>query len=59
MAYERKTKDEWMVEGNYGYGWEVVSYDETYEEAKQMLKDYRENEPYPFRIRKHRVPKEA
>ena len=25
MAYQRKTKDVWCIETNWGYGWEVES----------------------------------
>ena len=56
MAYTRKTRDLWVLEGNYGYGFEEVTYSDTYAEAKQDLKDYRANEPYPFRIKHRRVP---
>ena len=56
--YVRKTHDEWHVQGYYcqEIGWESVSIDRTYEEGKQMLKDYNENEPqYPHRLIKKRV----
>ena len=46
------------VQGDYGYGdgWECVTGAETLEEARALLKDYRENEPgIPFRIRRVRV----
>lgn len=59
MAYQRKTRDEYHTQGNYGCGWETVTIDETYAEAKQMYRDYEENEPqYPHRIIKKRVRKE-
>ena len=59
MAYQRKTRDEWHTQGDYGLGWETVTIDSTYAEAKQMLRDYRENEPqYLHRIIKKRVRKE-
>lgn len=50
----RKTRDVWVVQGNYGYGdgWEDVTAEETYREARQRLKEYRENEPqYPHRLK--------
>ena len=56
--YMRKTHDEYHVQGNYGgvAGWETVTIEETYAEARQMLKDYNENErQYPHRIVKKRV----
>lgn len=59
MKYIRKTVDEYHVQGYYSpsIGWETVTIDETYAEAKQMLRDYRENEcNITFRIKKCRVP---
>ena len=55
--YHRKTKDEFQVQGNYGYhGYEMVTCEETYKEAKERLKEYRENEPgIAFKIVKRRV----
>jgi len=55
--YIRKTTDEFHIEGYYGsqYGWESVTVEETYKEAKVQVKCYRENEPYAFRIKKRRV----
>lgn len=52
---KRKTIDEYHIEGNYGYGWEVVTAEDTRKEALQRLKEYRENEPYFFRIIKRRI----
>ena len=49
MAYE------YEVQGNYGQGWEMVTTEDSLVEAKQRLKEYRENEPYPFKIVKKRV----
>ncbi len=45
MAYIRKTRDTYDVEGNYGYGdgWEVVTAADTRKEAQDLRKDYREN----------------
>lgn len=58
MGYTRKTKDEFEVQGNYGYGhgFECVTAEETKPEARKRLKEYRENEPgIPFKIVKKRV----
>lgn len=55
MAYVRKTRDLWIIEGNYGYGYEYLcgSYDRA--EARDDLRAYRENERgIPFRMRKTR-----
>ena len=57
MRYKRKTRDYWDVEANYGYGdgWEAVTAEETWKEARERLKEYRENEPgVPFRARRKR-----
>lgn len=40
MAYVRKTKDEWIIEGNYGYGWEEESVYNNRKEAEKDLKIY-------------------
>ena len=47
MTYIRKTKDEYHVMGDYGYGhgYETVTIEETYKEARVMKKCYMENEP--------------
>lgn len=55
MAYQRKTRDVWYVMVNYGYGWEYETAEFTLREARQRLKEYRENCPqYPCCIEKHR-----
>jgi hypothetical protein len=51
---QRKTRDVWVVQGNYGYGhgWEDVTAEETWKEIRQRVKEYRENEPgTPFRVK--------
>jgi hypothetical protein len=53
--YIRKTRDEYHIEGNYGQGWEMVTVEITYKEAKEQLKCYNENESYPHRIKKRRI----
>ena len=56
MAYQRKTRDEWEVQGYYGYGWERVTTEESLSNAKEMRRCYDENEPqYLHRIVKKRV----
>lgn len=60
MAYVRKTKDEYVLLTDYGYGdgWEEVLTEETYAEAKQRKKEYIENmRQYPYKIVKRRVKK--
>ena len=46
---------EYQIQGYYGsqYGWEKVTAEETWTEAKKRLKEYRDNEPtHPHRIKK-------
>lgn len=47
MSYKRKTRDVFEVHGNYGHGhgFECVTAETDYDEAKQRLREYRENEP--------------
>ena len=54
MAYVRKTRDSYEVQGNYGYGdgFECVTAEDTRHEARERLKEYRANEPgVPFRLK--------
>jgi len=44
MAYTRKTKDVFEIQGFYCGAWECVTSEETHKEARQQLKTYRENE---------------
>jgi len=56
-ARARTTRDEYIVQGNYGYGdgWEDLTAEETRKEALQRLREYRENEGgTPFRLIKRR-----
>lgn len=57
MAYVRKTRDEWEIQGNYGYGhgWECVNTETTWKDAKRSLAEYRANENVPFRLVVKRV----
>jgi hypothetical protein len=60
MAYQRKTQDYFEIQGFYGsqYGWEVVTSEETYKDAKTQIQCYRANEPNTsFRIKKRREQK--
>lgn len=55
MVYQRKTCDVWYLWVNYGQGYELELTEETREEARQRLKEYKENCPqYPCYISKHR-----
>jgi hypothetical protein len=56
-AYIRKTRDVWEIQQYTGpqYGWECVTNEATYKEARVQAKCYRDNQPeYPVRIRKKR-----
>lgn len=43
MAYKRKTKDCYAIEGNCGYGWDIECNCKDREDAKVQLKTYKEN----------------
>lgn len=51
----RTTVDEYEIQGAYGSGWEMVTTEETLKAAREQLRCYNENEPYPHRIVKRRV----
>lgn len=59
MAYVRKTVDRWDIETNYGYGWETECSEYTWPEAKQTLREYRENIRGAVRLVKRREKKEG
>lgn len=59
MAYIRKTRDVWRLQGNYGYGWETECEESTRGDGLQRLREYRENGPGAYRLRKGREPIEA
>lgn len=43
-----------VVQGNYGQGWEDVTAEELRSEARARRKEYDANEPYPHRVIKRR-----
>jgi len=56
MAYKRKTRDEYEIQGYInGCGWEVETTEETLKAAKAQAKCYRDNVNYPIRIVKKRI----
>lgn len=61
MSYQRKTRDRWDIETNYGYGWDVECSEYTVKEARQTLKEYRENScgRFAVRLKKRREKLEA
>lgn len=60
MPYERKTEDNFDVEQYTPEGWECVTGATNRKEARQFMKEYKENQPeYSYRIRKYRTKKES
>ncbi len=56
MTYIRKTVTEYEIQGNYGYGYECVTTEDTYREIRKRLQEYMTNEPsIIFRVTKKRV----
>jgi hypothetical protein len=56
MPYTRKTRDEYVLLADYGYGYEEETAEETSKEIRQRLKEYRENAPqYLYKIKVKRV----
>lgn len=46
----------WDVQGNYGHGWETVTAESTWSEARARVREYRENEPgTPLRVVRRRT----
>lgn len=58
MSYQRKTVDRWDIMANYGdgSGWFCECSEYTYKEARQTIKEYRENGGGVYRLEKHREP---
>lgn len=54
LARQPKTEPVHVVQGNYGHGWEDLTASANYSEARDNLRDYRQNEPGPHRIIKRR-----
>lgn len=61
MAYVRKTRDVWRLQGNYGYGdgWETECEEDSRVQGLQRLKEYLENGPGAYRLRKGREKLES
>lgn len=55
MSYKRKTRDEYCIIGNCGYGWDVECYCDDLPDARRTLRDYQNNVNYPVKIQKKRV----
>ena len=55
-SYVRKTRDEYTIQTNYGYGYEDTTVEETHREGRQQLKVYRTEQPqYAHRLITKRV----
>jgi hypothetical protein len=53
-------RTEFIVQGNYGaHGWEDEAASDTYREAREDLKAYRDNGPGQYRLIRRRVPVSA
>jgi hypothetical protein len=61
MPYQRKTRDVYRVQGNYGFGhgWETECEESSYREARARLREYQENGSGSYRIRCGREPIEG
>ena len=46
---------EYEIQGDYGYGWDVLTTEETIGEANAQLATYRANERVPLRIKRVKV----
>jgi len=59
MARQRKTRDVFVLQGNYGYGhgWEDITEEYTRAEIRERLREYRTNAgEYRYRYIKRREP---
>jgi hypothetical protein len=46
---------EYEIQGNYGYGWDMLTIESTRADAVAQLATYRANESIPLRIKKVKV----
>lgn len=44
MAYKRKTRDEYELQGHYGHGWECLTAEDDWSQARARRREYQENE---------------
>lgn len=59
MAYQRKTADEFTLQGHYGHGWEDLTTEDSIGAAMDQRRTYQENEGGRYRIVTRRVPIEG
>jgi len=55
MAYVRKTKDEFDIVQHTQIGWEVVFTGTSRKEVREIVREYRDNQPGAYRIVVRRV----
>lgn len=55
MSYMRKTKDEYLLLANYGYGGDIVETEESLKEIRIRAREYRENTHAALKISKRRI----
>ena len=46
---------EYEIQGNYGYGWDLLTTEDTIKEARAQVETYRANETIPLRIKRVRA----
>jgi hypothetical protein len=46
---------EFEIQGDYGYGWDLLTTEDTMQEARVQLATYRANEAIPLRIKRVRA----
>lgn len=57
MTYKRKTQDEFQIWGNYGQGFEELTAESSHIEARNRIKEYRQNQPEgAYKIVIKRIP---
>ncbi len=54
MPYQRKTRDIFTVQAEWGRWWEDETSELTSKAARERLREYRQNAPGCYRIRKTR-----
>lgn len=56
MAYQRKTRDIFILMTNYGYGWEEEVAEYSYKEIRERAKEYMENTNAKIKVVRRREP---
>ena len=55
MRYNPKFITAFIIQGNYGQGWEDETEESNIKDAKAQLRTYRENSQYPSRLIRRKV----